>query len=201
VAIAQTALPAGISLDLGGESAQAEEIIGSFLKTLGLSLLCIFVLLLVLFRSLLDTVVVIASLPLCIVGAMLGLLVTQADFGMVSLLGIIFLLGLTNKNAILIVDYIKQLRASGLSGREAILQGAPVRLRPILMTTAATVLGMLPLALGFGAGFELRVPMAIAIMGGLITSTLLSLLVVPVLYDGLASASRDDRSKKPQSTQ
>jgi multidrug efflux pump subunit AcrB len=192
VAVAQTALPAGISLDLGGESAQAEEIIGSFLKTLGLSLLCIFVLLLVLFRSLLDTVVVIASLPLCIVGAMLGLLVTQADFGMVSLLGIIFLLGLTNKNAILIVDYIKQLRASGLSGREAILQGAPVRLRPILMTTAATVLGMLPLALGLGAGFELRVPMAIAIMGGLITSTLLSLLVVPVLYDCLVLALRDD---------
>jgi multidrug efflux pump subunit AcrB len=201
VAIAQTALPAGISLDLGGESAQAEEIIGSFLKTLGLSVLCIFVLLLVLFRSLLDTVVVIASLPLCIVGAMLGLLVTQADFGMVSLLGIIFLLGLTNKNAILIVDYIKQLRARGLSGREAILQGAPVRLRPILMTTAATVLGMLPLALGLGAGFELRVPMAIAIMGGLITSTLLSLLVVPVMYDSLASASGDDRSKKPQSNQ
>ena len=133
--------------------------------------------------------VVFASLPLCIVGAMLGLLVTQADFGMVSLLGIIFLLGLTNKNAILIVDGIKQLRARGLSRREAILQAAPIRLRPILMTTTATVLGMTPLALGFGAGSELRIPMAIAIMGGLITSTLLSLLVVPVLYDGLAKPS------------
>ena len=139
-----------------------------------------------LFRSLLDTVVVIASLPLCIIGAMLGLLVTQADFGMVSMLGVIFLLGLTNKNAILIVDYIKQLRATGLPRRQAILLAAPIRLRPILMTTAATVLGMLPLALGFGAGSELRVPMAIAIMGGLLISTVLSLLVVPVVYDSLS---------------
>ena len=105
---------------------------------------------------------------------------------MVSMLGVIFLLGLTNKNAILIVDYIKQLRATGLPRREAILQAGPIRLRPILMTTAATVLGMLPLALGFGAGAELRIPMAIAIMGGLLTSTVLSLLVVPVVYDSLA---------------
>ena len=187
VAAAQATLPPNISLDLGGESAQAEEIIGSFLKTLGLSLLCIFFVLYALFRRLLDTVVVIASLPLCIVGAMLGLLVTQADFGMVSMLGIIFLLGLTNKNAILIVDGIKQRRATGLPRREAILQAAPIRLRPILMTTAATVLGMLPLALGFGAGSELRVPMAVAIMGGLLTSTVLSLLVVPVVYDSLAT--------------
>ena len=186
VAAAQATLPPGISLDLGGESAQAEEIIGSFLKTLGLSLLCIFLVLYALFRSLLDTVVVIASLPLCIIGAMLGLLVTQADFGMVSMLGVIFLLGLTNKNAILIVDYIKQLRATGLPRRQAILLAAPIRLRPILMTTAATVLGMLPLALGFGAGSELRVPMAIAIMGGLLISTVLSLLVVPVVYDSLS---------------
>ncbi len=186
VEAARATLPPGISLDLGGDSAQAEEIIGSFLKTLGLSLLCIFLVLYALFRSLLDTVVVIASLPLCIVGAMLGLLVTQADFGMVSMLGVIFLLGLTNKNAILIVDYIRQLRASGLPRRKAILLAAPIRLRPILMTTAATVLGMLPLALGFGAGAELRVPMAIAIMGGLLTSTVLSLLVVPVVYDSLS---------------
>lgn len=184
--VAKAALPAGVSLGLGGDSAQADEIIGSFLRTLGLSLACIFIVLYALFRSLRDTAVVIAALPLCTVGAMLGLLVTQADFGMVSLLGIIFLLGLTNKNAILIVDCAKQLRASGLSRREAILQAAPIRLRPILMTTSATVLGMLPLAIGFGAGSELRIPMAIAIMGGMITSTLLSLLVVPVVYDGLA---------------
>jgi multidrug efflux pump subunit AcrB len=101
---------------------------------------------------------------------------------MISLIGIIFLMGLINKNAILIVDYINQLRKSGLNRTEAILQAGPVRLRPILMTTASTILGMLPLALGLGAGAELRAPMAVAIIGGLITSTLLSLIVVPVVY-------------------
>jgi multidrug efflux pump subunit AcrB len=114
---------------------------------------------------------------------MVGLLVARSDFGMISLIGIIFLLGLTNKNAILIVDYIKQLRQSGMSRTEAIMEAGPIRLRPILMTTGATILGMMPLALGLGAGAELRSPMAVAIIGGLVTSTLLSLIVVPIIYD------------------
>jgi multidrug efflux pump subunit AcrB len=113
---------------------------------------------------------------------MLSLLVTRSDFGIISVIGIIFLLGLTNKSGILLIDYINQLRDSGLSRSEAILKAGPVRLRPILMTTASTILGMLPIALGWGAGSELRSPMAIAIIGGLISSTLLSLIVVPVVY-------------------
>lgn len=185
VAIAKAIMPAGITLQLGGDSARIGEVLGGFGSTLTLSVLCIVLVLLFLFRSWLDTIVIFLSLPLSIVGAMMGLLVAQSDFGMISLIGIIFLLGLTNKNAILIVDYIKQLQRSGMSRREAILTASPVRLRPILMTTAATILGMLPLALGLGAGVELRAPMAIAIMGGLVTSTLLSLLVVPVIYDVL----------------
>lgn len=183
VAEAEAILPAGLSLDLGGDSARIGEILGSFGATLALSVLCILLVLLVLFRSWVDTLVIFLSLPLSIVGAMIGLLIVQSDFGMISLIGIIFLLGLTNKNAILIVDYIKQLRRAGMSRREAILEAGPVRLRPILMTTVATILGMVPIALGFGAGAELRAPMAVAIMGGLVTSTLLSLLVVPVIYD------------------
>jgi multidrug efflux pump subunit AcrB len=113
---------------------------------------------------------------------MLGLLLTQSDFGMISLIGLIFLLGLIDKNAILLVDYIRQLRKSGLSRTEAILRTGQVRLRPILMTTASAILGMLPIAFGWGAGAELRQPMAVAIIGGLVTSTLLSLIVVPVVY-------------------
>lgn len=183
IAEAQTILPSGLSLDLGGDSARVNEILSSFGATLALSVLCILLVLLVLFRSWIDTFVIFLSLPLSVIGAMVGLLIVQSDFGMISLIGIIFLLGLTNKNAILIVDYIKQLRRSGLSRREAILEAGPVRLRPILMTTAATILGMLPIALGLGAGAELRAPMAVAIMGGLVTSTLLSLIVVPVIYD------------------
>lgn len=183
VEIAESILPPGISLKLAGDSAQVNEILSSFAKTLTLSIFCILAVLLLLFRSLSDTFVIFLSLPLSIVGATLGLLVTRSDFGMISLIGIIFLLGLTNKNAILIVDYINQLRRKGSSRKEAILEAAPVRLRPILMTTSSTILGMLPLALGLGAGAELRSPMAVAIIGGLVTSTLLSLLVIPVIYD------------------
>lgn len=183
VAEAEALLPAGVSLQLGGDSARVDEVLGSFGTTLGLALLCIVAVLLLLFRSIKDSLVIFLSLPLSVVGAMLGLLIAQSDFGMISLIGIIFLLGLTNKNAILIVDYINQLRQAGVSRRQAILEAVPVRLRPILMTTASTILGMLPIALGARAGGELRAPMAVAIIGGLITSTLLSLLVVPVVYD------------------
>lgn len=194
VAEAKAILPAGVSLQLGGDSAQVDEILSSFGTTLTLSVVCIVLVVLALFRSWVDTLVIFLALPLSIVGAMLGLLIVQSDFGMISLIGIIFLLGLTNKTAILLVDYIKQLRQTGMSRQAAILEAGPVRLRPILMTSASTVLGMLPLALGLGAGAELRAPMAVAIIGGLMTSTLLSLLVVPVLYDVLD----DWRSGKPR---
>ncbi|MBW4471922.1 MAG: efflux RND transporter permease subunit [Stenomitos rutilans HA7619-LM2] len=182
VAIANEVKPASITLDLGGDSARVGEIFGSFGTTLTLSVVCILAVLLLLFRSWTDPLVIAFSLPLSIVGALLASLLTRSDFGMISVIGIVFLLGLVNKNAILLVDYINQLRRSGVSRTDAILKAAPVRLRPILMTTAATILGMLPIALGLGAGAELRAPMAIAIIGGLVTSTLLSLIVVPVVY-------------------
>ncbi|NJR49704.1 MAG: efflux RND transporter permease subunit [Leptolyngbyaceae cyanobacterium CSU_1_3] len=182
VAEAKPLLPPGVTINLGGDSATSSQIFQSFGTTLALSALCIVIVLVVLFRSWLDPIVVGLSLPLALVGAMLALLLTQSDFGMISLIGFVFLLGLTNKNAILIVDYINQLRREGLSRNEAILKAGPIRLRPILMTTAATILGMAPIALGLGAGAELRSPMAVAIAGGLVTSTLLSLLVVPVIY-------------------
>ncbi|MEO1672349.1 MAG: efflux RND transporter permease subunit, partial [Cyanobacteria bacterium J06631_2] len=143
------------------------------------------------FQRWLEPLVIGLSLPLSIVGAMLALLVTQSDFGMISLIGLIFLLGLLDKNAILLLDYANQLRDSGMKRTEAILNTGVVRLRPIVMTTFSTILGMLPIALGYGAGAELRQPMAVGIIGGLITSSLLSLIVVPVLYTLL-----EDRSTK-----
>ncbi|NDJ24822.1 MMPL family transporter [Nostoc sp. B(2019)] len=182
VAEANAVLPSGVSLDLGGDSARLGEVFGSFGTTLALSALCIVVVLILLFKSWVDPVVIGVSLPLALVGAMLALLVTKSDFGMISLIGFVFLLGLANKNAILLVDYINQLRNSGLDRTEAILKAGPVRLRPIMMTTASTILGMLPIALGLGAGSELRSPMAVAIAGGLVSSTILSLIVVPVVY-------------------
>ncbi len=193
IAEAKAVLPPGVSLDLGGDSARSSDVFSSFGTTLCLSALCIIAVLIGLFKSWVDPLVIGISLPLALVGAMLALLVTKSDFGMISLIGFVFLLGLSNKNAILIVDYINRLRKSGLNRTEAILKAAPVRLRPIMMTTAATILGMVPIALGLGAGSELRSPMAVAIAGGLVSSTVLSLIVVPVVYtlmDDLFSRKR-----------
>ncbi|MBD2524216.1 efflux RND transporter permease subunit [Nostoc sp. FACHB-133] len=182
VAEAKAVLPSNVSLNLGGDSASQGEVFSSFGSTLALSALCIVVVLILLFKSWVDPLVIGVSLPLALVGAMLALLITKNDFGMISLIGFVFLLGLANKNAILLVDYINQLRNAGTERTEAILNTGLVRLRPIMMTTASTILGMLPIALGFGAGSELRSPMAVAIAGGLVTSTILSLIVVPVVY-------------------
>jgi multidrug efflux pump subunit AcrB len=182
VAEAKAVLPGDVTLDLGGDSAKQNEVFGSFISTLILSALCIIVVLILLFKSWVDPLVIGVSLPLAIVGAMLALLFTKSDFGMISLIGFVFLLGQANKNAILLVDYINQLRHAGLERTEAILKAGPVRLRPIMITTVSTILGMLPIALGFGAGSELRSPMAVAIAGGIVTSTILSLIVVPVVY-------------------
>ncbi|PLZ07970.1 efflux RND transporter permease subunit [Fischerella thermalis] len=182
VSEAQAVIPAGVTLNLGGDSERSGEVFASFGTTLALSALCIILVLIALFHSWVDPVVICISLPLALVGAMLALVVTKSDFGMISLIGFVFLLGLANKNAILLVDCINQLRDGGLSQKEAILQAGSIRLRPIMMTTVSTILGMLPIALGLGAGSELRSPMAVAIAGGLVSSTILSLIVVPVVY-------------------
>ncbi len=174
--------PTGLEIDLGGDSVRSNQVLGSFARTLSLSMGCMLLLLILPFGRLLEPLVVGLCLPLALSGAMLALLVTGSDFGMISLLGLLFLLGLLDKNALLLMDYINQLRHQGRSRTQAILETGLVRLRPILMTTASTVLGMLPIALGLGAGAELRQPMAVAIIGGLLASTLLSLIVVPVLY-------------------
>lgn len=185
VALARPLLPEGVALDLGGDSENAATVFRSFGGTLTLSVICMLVVLVLPFGRLLEPLVVGLSLPLAMAGALLALLVTQSDFGMISLIGSIFLLGLLDKNALLLMDYANQLRKLGKSRRLALLETGAVRLRPILMTTASTVLGMLPIAIGWGAGAQLRQPMAVAIIGGLIASTLLSLVVVPVLYEAL----------------
>jgi multidrug efflux pump subunit AcrB len=192
-AIADQILPPGITFNLEGDSARSKKILGEFAITLSLALICMLIVVYLPFRRWLEPMVIGLSLPLSIVGAMLALLVTQSDFGMISLIGLIFLLGLLDKSAILLLDYINQLRTAGIERSEAILQTGVLRLRPIIMTTSSTILGMLPIALGWGAGAELRQPMAVGIVGGLITSSLLSLIVVPVLYTLL-----EDRAGKKQ---
>ena len=122
------------------------------------------------------------SLPLALVGALLLLLATGKNLGMPAMIGVVMLMGLVTKNAILLVDYTNQLRREGLPLKDALLKAGPVRLRPIVMTTVAMILGMLPSAVGSGDGSEFRAPISIATIGGLITSTLLTLVVVPVAY-------------------
>ena len=182
VALARSIVPEGIKIKLSGDSALSSNVLEDFGGTLGLSVTCMLLLLILPFGRLLEPMVVGLCLPLSLVGAVLALLLTQSDFGMISLIGVIFLLGLLDKNALLLMDYTNKLRRSGLNRSEAILEAGMVRLRPILMTTVSTILGMMPIALGWGAGAELRQPMAVTIIGGLITSSLLSLIIVPVFY-------------------
>lgn len=180
--IGRSLLVPGIDLKLQGDSARVGQIFTEFGLTLLFSLTAMVLILVWLFQGILEPLVIFLSLPLAIIGAMLGLLMTRSDFGMISLIGLIFLLGLLDKNAVLLIDYANQLRRQGCDRQTALWQTGLVRFRPIVMTTASTILGMLPLALGLGAGAELRQPMAVAILGGLTTSSLLSLIVVPVLY-------------------
>ena len=134
------------------------------------------------FESFLQPMIIMLSLPLALVGALLLLLATGKNLGMPAMIGVVMLMGLVTKNAILLVDYTNQLRRDGLPLKDALLSAGPVRLRPIVMTTVAMILGMLPSALGTGDGSEFRSPIAIATIGGLLTSTLLTLVVVPVAY-------------------
>ena len=134
------------------------------------------------FESFSQPVIIMASLPFAVVGAVLGLLMAGQTANMMSMIGFTMLLGLVTKNAILLIDYANQQREKGLDIRSATLEACSLRLRPILMTTLSTILGMLPIAMGIGEGAELRQSMGVVLVGGLITSTMLTLLVVPVVY-------------------
>jgi len=137
------------------------------------------------FGSFLQPLAIMASLPLALIGVMLALLVTRSTLNLFSMIGLVMLMGLVTKNAILLVDFANHGRKAGLSIPEALLQAGLVRMRPIIMTTAAMIFGMLPLALALEEGGELQASMGRAIIGGVITSTLLTLIVVPVLYSYL----------------
>ena len=181
-AIAETSLPDNVRFDRWGTAAQSSTVLASFGVSLSISVVLMVLVLFLLFRSFLEPLVIGLSLPLSLVGAMLGLLISGRDFALVTLIGFMFLVGLLAKNGLLLLDYAKQLRQQGVSREQALIETGAVRLRPIIMTTASSILGMLPIALGWGPGAELRQPMAVAILGGLATSSLLSLIVVPVLY-------------------
>jgi len=176
------ALAPGYRLVFTGDAADMEESFGYMAESLILAVLFVFFILAAQFESFLEPLAIMFSLPLSIVG-MAGLLYLTGDtINIMSLIGLIMLMGLVTKNAILLVDCAKALRRQGMERREAVITAGRTRLRPIVMTTLAMLFGMLPLALAIGAGAEVRAPMARAVVGGLLTSTLLTLLVVPVMY-------------------
>ena len=175
-------LPPGYRFDFGGEQADFVETVGYMMESLALAVVFLYLILASQFGSFLKPFAIMLSLPLSLIGAFLALALTRGTLNIMSMIGIIMLMGLVTKNAILLVDFVNQARERGQDRESALVDAGELRLRPIVMTTLAMIFGMLPTALALGAGAEFRAPMAHAVIGGLITSTLLTLVVVPVVY-------------------
>ncbi len=190
--------PADMTYFVSGQDEEWQRSAGSLYLALALSIFLVYVIMAAQFESLVHPFVILFTIPLAFFGSILALALAGLSLSIVVFLGMILLAGIVVNNAIVLVDYVNVLRARGLGRREALLTAGQVRLRPILMTTATTVLGLLPMALGFGDGAELRTPMALTVIAGLTVSTLLTLLVIPVVYDQLdarlARGRASDRS-------
>jgi hydrophobic/amphiphilic exporter-1 (mainly G- bacteria), HAE1 family len=175
-------LPPGYRFDLSGGQQEMNETFSAALAALGLAVIFIYLVLASQFGSFMQPLAIMVSLPLSLIGVLLALLFTGTTLNIFSIIGFIMLMGLVTKNAILLVDFTNQALRQGRSLHEAIREAGQVRLRPILMTTMAMIFGMLPMAIGVGQGGEILAPMGRAVIGGVITSTVLTLLIVPVLY-------------------
>ncbi|MBI5709200.1 MAG: efflux RND transporter permease subunit [Candidatus Eisenbacteria bacterium] len=180
--LARLQLPSGYRFNFGGEQQDFAETVGYMSESLVIAIVFIYLILASQFGSFTQPLAIMLSLPLSLFGVTLALALTRGTFNIMSMIGIIMLMGLVTKNAILLVDFANQARRRGSDREAALVDAGQLRLRPIVMTTLAMIFGMLPTALAFGAGSEFRAPMAHAVIGGLIASTLLTLVVVPVVY-------------------
>ena len=180
-------LPPGYRFDVGGQTRDQNESFAAAVAALGMAIIFIYLILTSQFGSFLQPIAIMASLPFSLAGVFLALLITGTTLNLFSIIGFIMLMGLVTKNAILLVDFTNQGIREGKSHRQAILNAGQVRLRPILMTMLAMIFGMLPMAVGLGESGELNAPMGRAVIGGIIPSTMLTLVVVPVLYTYLDS--------------
>ena len=176
------ALPPGYYWAFGPQVQQQGQTFSSLGVVVALAIILIYMLLAAQFESFLHPLVIMVSVPLSLAGIVFSLALTQRSFGLTAFIGVLMLVGIVVKNAILVVEFTNQLRARGNSARDAVLQAAPMRLRPILMTTLATIGGMIPIAIGIEAGSETQAPLGTVVIGGLLISTMLSLIVVPTLY-------------------
>ena len=175
-------LPAGVRQTELGDAKEMQALFASFGLAMAIGLLCIYMILVLLFHDFLQPLTILGALPLSIGGAFVALLLTGKSFSMPSLIGLIMLMGIVTKNSILLVEYAIVARRSGVSRTEALLDACHKRARPIVMTTIAMIAGMFPIAIGWGSDPSFRSPMSIAVMGGLLTSTVLSLLVIPAMF-------------------
>jgi multidrug efflux pump subunit AcrB len=189
-------LPQGYRIEVGGEQQEMGELGGAALAALGLAIVFIYFVLASQFGSFMQPIAIMASLPLSLIGVLLALLVTGTTLNIFSIIGFIMLMGLVTKNAILLVDFTNHGLRAGLPLHDAILEAGQVRLRPILMTTMAMIFGMLPMSIGAGSGGELLAPMGRAVIGGVITSSLLTLLIVPVLYTYIYGLARRVKARR-----
>ncbi|MDE3058646.1 MAG: efflux RND transporter permease subunit [Bacteroidota bacterium] len=180
--IDQLGMPRGITVFYGGDAENMRDMFSDMMIALSLAVLFVYMIMVSLFESYIHPFVIMFSLPVALVGALGGLALSHSTLSMFSMIGIIMLMGLVTKNAILLVDFTNTLRSRGLGMRDALLQAGETRLRPIVMTTTTMIFGMMPLALALGAGSEFRQSMAIVVIGGLTSSTLLTLVLVPVVY-------------------
>jgi HAE1 family hydrophobic/amphiphilic exporter-1 len=177
-------LPTGYHVSAGGQAQSQSDVFGSIFVALGVAVLLMYLILVVQFGSFLDPLAILISLPLSLIGVVLALLVTRDTLNLMSLIGVILLMGLVAKNAILLIDFAKWAHKDrGLPRREALIEAGRIRLRPILMTTLALIAGMIPVALGLGEGADFRAPLGRAVIGGVITSTVLTLVVIPTVYE------------------
>ena len=175
-------MPAGYRVVPGGASVTFRESMGSLLFALVLGIVVAFMVLASQFNSLLHPLTILTVLPLSVAGAVFALSLRGITLNIFSMIGLLLLMGIVKKNSIILVDYANQLREKGEDALGAMRKAGPVRLRPILMTSVATMMAAVPASLGLGPGSEVRAPMAIAVIGGLLVSTALSLLVVPAFY-------------------
>ncbi|MBP8718364.1 MAG: efflux RND transporter permease subunit [Candidatus Atribacteria bacterium] len=189
--LASLVLPEGYHYTFSGEYEQMTESFSDLFFALILSILLVFMIIAAQFESLLFPFAVIFSIPFALIGVIIALLLARTSLNILVLLGFIMLAGIVVNNAIVLIDYINQLRQRGIERNEAVVEGGETRLRPILMTTLTTILGLVPMALGIGEGAELRAPLAVAIIGGLTSSTFLTLIIIPIFYTYL-----DDLAKK-----
>jgi len=189
----QSELPGGVSLSVGGTSGSMAKGMASLVQAIFMSILFLYLVMAAQFESFIDPISIMFALPLAIIGAVLGLFVFGSAISMICMIGIIMLMGLVAKNGILLIDSAKEKMKEGIPVKEALREAGLVRLRPIVMTTLAMIFGMIPAAVATGAGSESRAPMAQAIIGGLITSSILTLFVVPIVYTILEDLKRKFR--------